>query len=428
MRVAYRPWTPIRRFERLDVDSGVSLLAYRRLLVLPGVKRSWLCKLLGVLPDAVYPLLLFFLVSEQADSYALAGAVVAASGISVVILTVPAGSWVVRASGPARRGRIVALGAVSAMCMLCHPVIFWLGLAPWLHALPALLVSGAAPPFASMLRARWDRLIENHHDKHLAHGWENAWSEAWIALGPVLAGVAFATGLIAWWFVAGAIMIAAGALLLLALDAANEVESFSGGAWKALTGTSGARRALVLEGVSCAAWSALVLAVMILGREQDQEVWAGVSVGAISLGTALGGILYSARLSDRPLVQDMTTSFVLLALGAIGMLVAPPDWPLIVLVCLAIGTASAPLAVGVFVAVDRIMDEGQHVVAYQGLSLAAATAAALTDASTGMAGQLGGATGALGLTALLGLMGMLCMLWLPIPQLSEESQHLAPAG
>lgn len=323
------------------------LRPYRLLAATPHVPSALTACLVARLYQPAQIIVLTFLVSGWAGSYAAGGAAAAATTIGQAIAGPARGRQIDRRSVPnvlMLTGSGVALG-FTAMTAVAH----WVDPAWWGLIVPVALGTGLmSPPLGQVGRAMWPRLTEGEARKS-AYAADATLQELLFALGPMLAAFAVA----AWgpkaamlgcavWALVGTNLFA-GALWRAGLrDGLGDAATFQTGPglWR-IPGFGS------LLGFCCLIASALIAAdVLLVGwaRERSQPELAGVLAAVWATGSLAGGVI-AGGLTGRPRLGRRS---VLVALGMWALVpvlppVSEPGSPLLVAaILLAGGAAIAP--------------------------------------------------------------------------------------
>jgi MFS family permease len=163
--------------------------AYRELLRDQQIRALSLAVLLSGLGGAAVPLALVLLVREQSGSFAEAGAVVAALGVSVGVFN-PIRGRLVDSRGHRKTLAPLALVHVCALAIL---VALAVGDAPTWALGVAAVVGGAAPaPLMSSLRALWRDLVPDPR-LQVAYALQAVLTEILFIASPLLAALLVTT-------------------------------------------------------------------------------------------------------------------------------------------------------------------------------------------------------------------------------------------
>ncbi|MDR1118164.1 MAG: hypothetical protein LBL01_02550 [Bifidobacteriaceae bacterium] len=238
------------------------------------------------------------MVSAQYDSYGLAGAVAASNSVA----------WAVGAAGMSNlvdrfgQRRVMLPGAMVSALFLAVLVALGSVRAPAWTLFPAAVVCGltAGSPGA-LVRSRWNYVLKDPQLLHTAFSLESTLDELTFVVGPVLATllatqVAPGAGLIA-----PICLGAVGALWFYSLRSTEPPVAPR----RAAAGAGAAGRVLLLmPGVAAVAGVTMMVGWLFGATDVSvvaaTEAWgvkglAGLVLGAVSAGSALGGLGYGSR-------------------------------------------------------------------------------------------------------------------------------------
>jgi len=296
--------------------------SYARVLRIPHARRTFATALLGRLSYGVVPLSVMLAVNRASGSYAVAGAVMALFGATVVFLA------------PARAALIDRYGPRRALVPLLAAYVFFLGLltvAVWRPGAPAFLLgaltalTGAcAPPLGPTMRTVWARLAQD--DKALlqrAYSLDGVAEELLFVSGPLLVGVLVGVAAPAVGIVVGAALILTGTAGFVASPAVRAVPPAGSSVRRDRAGRPVLRR--IGRPVVAAAAVGLAIGVLdllvVVFAERHHHGGASVAwvLAALSAGSAVGGMLNGAvdwRTPARTRLALLTLGLGLALLGA----------------------------------------------------------------------------------------------------------------
>jgi len=290
-----------------------------------------------------------------AGGFAAAGGAAAAFAISAAISNPFRGRWVDRLGQ-----RTVLLGLNFARAA----ALGGLALAVSLRAPVAVLVlcsaaSGAAnPPVASSMRAMWRSLMGEGQDLTSAYALQSVANELTYVLGPVAASLLIAGtgGPLALLIIVGIEL--AGTLLFVGTPASRVWRE--GGATSGLWGamSSAGFRVLALVNIPIGmTFGCFDVAAPGLAVRHGQAWAAGFAMGALAVGSMIGGLVYGAREWRAHLHQRFLVLLVLLCAGFFPLALVHSVPALIVTSAIA-GLALAPAVASVFSLIDDVAPEG----------------------------------------------------------------------
>ncbi|MFF7953863.1 MFS transporter [Streptomyces griseorubiginosus] len=297
--------------------------SYGRVLRLPHARRTFAAALLGRLSYGVVPLSVMLSVLRASGSYAVAGAVMALFGATVVLLA-PARAALVDRHGP-RRALVPLTAAYLALLGMLTAAVWRPGAPPVLMGALAALAGACAPPLGPTMRAVWSRLAQD--DKALlqrAYSLDGVAEELLFVSGPLLVGVLVAVAPPTAGIVFGAVLMLVGTAGFVRSPAVRAVPA--AGPVPVRRERAG-RRVLRRVGRPVAAAASVGLAIGVLDllvvvfAERHGHGGASVAwvLAALSAGSAVGGMLNGAvnwRAPARTRLAALTLCLGLALLGA----------------------------------------------------------------------------------------------------------------
>ncbi len=159
---------------------------YRGLFNGPGVRAFVLAGFIGRMPMSMLGIGIVLLVQGLTGSFAIAGAVAAASNIAFAVAAPLSGRLVDR-FGQSRV--IIPFATVNAVALVALMLSARLGLPQWTLYVSGLLVGGTSLSLGSMVRARWSRLYAGSPKLNTAFAFESVADEVIFVTGPALVTV-----------------------------------------------------------------------------------------------------------------------------------------------------------------------------------------------------------------------------------------------
>lgn len=318
----------------------ISLGRYRALFLIPGMSRTFATSMLGRLPIGVTGLAILLLMQSASGSFAEGGAA-AACYVSGLALAAPTLGRLIDRQGP----RVVLLA-----CALAFPTSLVLLIfasanreATWLAFLAAATAGAGFPPITVCMRTYFRQVVRDDALLAAAFSAESVLIEIIFIIGPLVVAL-----LIAYVSAAAAVGFAAacgfaGTLLFLRSPAlrAWRIERPSS---RSLLGPLADRRFVYLIAiVLCFASAFGFLEIGITGYALDRAdaAFAGVLLGIMSAGSALGGIAYGSRGWHFPLARQFAAALALTAVGLAVLALRWEPWALAAW-CFFAGVAIAP--------------------------------------------------------------------------------------
>lgn len=317
----------------------ISLERYRALFAAPQTRALFAASLLGRLPIGVTGLAILLLMQAASESFALGGAA-AGCYVGGLALVAPALGRIIDRRGPR---------LVLAACAIAFPLAL-VGLIAAARAeltSLALLAAAAAgasfPPITVCMRTYFRQALADEALLATAYSVESVLIEMIFIVGPLAVAlfVAAASPAVAVAFSAACGF--AGTLLFLrtgALRAWRIEERMA----RSLLGPLADRRFVYLIGIVlcfATAFGFLEIGITAYAIDAGRPAYAGVLLGVMSAGSALGGVAYGGRSWHAPLAHQFSAALALTALGLGVLAVRWSPWVLAAW-SLAAGVAIAP--------------------------------------------------------------------------------------
>lgn len=277
--------------------------------------------MLGRLPIGLTGLAVLLLMQTSSGSFALGGAA-AACYVSGLALAAPLLGRLIDRHGPRRVLLPCAFAFPAALALLV--VVSRTEQFAWLAFLAAAAAGASFPPISVCMRTYFRQTFADDALLAVAYSTESVLIEIIFIVGPLLVAlfVALASATSAVLFSAACGL--AGTLLFLGSPALR--------AWRIETRTRRsllgplANRAFVhlVALVLCfaTAFGFLEIGITAYAVERKDAAFAGVLLGVMSAGSALGGIVYGGRGWHVPLGRQFSVALALTALG-LGVLAIP---------------------------------------------------------------------------------------------------------
>jgi hypothetical protein len=282
------------------VSHSASFAAYRAALTAPGAPAPAIASAIGRLPIAMIGMALLFYVQRSTGSFAVAGAVTAATLTGVAMGSVVQGRVVDR-MGPTRP--LLAYSLLFAALVTAEIAAVETGASLGLLMVAALSVGATQPVTGSASRALWTRLVPAGPVRSAAYAYEAISLEVFFILGPGLAGL-LAAG--PWWpgtgVVAGAAMLLAGTVAFTLTPAVR--------AWRG--DPDGGEGLGLLGAIRVPGMQTLVIAAFGFG----------VTVGSVEVAVPA-----AATLAGRPGIGGLLISLWSVSSVAAGLVYGVRPWP-----------------------------------------------------------------------------------------------------
>ncbi|MDR2930396.1 MAG: hypothetical protein LBV06_05780 [Propionibacteriaceae bacterium] len=289
--------------------------AYATVLKIPGALAFCAAGLLARFGGAMVGIGTVLMVSGLYGSYGLAGGLAAANSVAWAVGTAILSHMVDR-----RGQRVVMLpAALVSAAGLTAMVVCAVAHAPVVTLFIATIVAGftGGSPGA-MVRARWNHILTNSRELHAAYSLESTLDEVTFAVGPVLAtwlatAVNPAAGLV------GPIILGAGGALVFYSLRSTEPPIIAPEAHQrhnrfllAYPGIAPVLGVGLLMGCVFGSIDVTVVAAMTQWSARPQ---AGIVLAAMSVGSAIGGLLYGSRGWSSPMWRRFAIGICLLGVA-----------------------------------------------------------------------------------------------------------------
>ena len=318
----------------------ISLDRYKALFRIPGLTGTFGASMIGRLPIGVTGLAILLLVQSESASFARGGGA-AAAYVTGLALAAPLLGRMIDRLGPRPILVICALAFPAALLALVEYSAS--GELAWLAFLAAAAAGASFPPITVCMRSYFRQVIKDEGLLAAAFSAESVVIEIIFIIGPLLVAlfIAFATAAMAVWFAAGCGF--AGTLLFLRSPALRSwrIERRTPGGFLGPLASREFTRLIAIVLCFASAFGFLELGVTAYAIERGDAAFAGVLLGVMSGGSALGGIAYGSRAWHFPLARQFALA---LALTAVGLAVLALRWNpwMLTAWCLFAGIAIAP--------------------------------------------------------------------------------------
>jgi predicted MFS family arabinose efflux permease len=299
----------------------ISLARYATLLERPELRRTIIASVVGRLPIGILGLAILLATQAARGSFGLAGAV-AACYLAGLATMAPVLGRLIDRTGPARVLLVAALMFPATLMMLVTALHFDAPL--WTAFALAALAGASFPPITVCLRTFLRQRLLEEAQLATAYSLESVLIEIIFIIGPMLVAlfVAYLSAGAAILFAAGC--GCAGTLLFLRSPAIAHWRIEQRNA-PSLFGPLGVRGFVPLLAVILAysgAFGLLEIGVTAFAAEAGMPALAGLILGLMSIGSALGGLAYGSRNWHLPLPQQFALMLLLMGGGiaALGLI------------------------------------------------------------------------------------------------------------
>ncbi|MFE1837638.1 MFS transporter [Streptomyces sviceus] len=331
--------------------------SYARVLRIPHARRTFANALLARLSYGVVPLSVMLAVTRAAGSYAVAGAVMALFGATVVFLS-PARAALIDRYGP-RRALVPMASAYVLLLALLTTAVWRPGASPVLLGALTALAGACAPPLGPTMRTVWARLAQD--DRALlqrAYSLDGVAEELLFVSGPLLVGVLVGAAAPTAGIVVGAALMVAGTAGFVASPVVRAIRP---AALTSRRGTGGlgvlrsvGRPVGAVTGVGLAIGSLDLLVVAFADLHGHGGASVAWVLAAVSAGSAVGGLLNGAVAWRGPARTRLVLLTLGLGLALLGAGLAPGPGTLALVMAVA-GFFVSPVLTTAYLIADEIV-------------------------------------------------------------------------
>jgi MFS family permease len=317
----------------------ISFERYAALFAQRDLTRTFAASVVGRLPIGLTGLAVLLLVQMSSGSFARGGAA-AGCYVAGLAAVAPAIGRIIDRYGPRRILLACGLLFPSALVGLVAAVAHG---APWLTLAFAAAAGASFPPITVCVRTYFRRRLGEEALLAAAYSAESVLIEIIFIVGPMLVAlfVVFASPAMAVWFAAGCGL--AGTLLFLHSPAllAWRIESRSTRSLLGPLAESGFVPLIAVVLCFSTAFGLMEIGITAYASETSDPALAGVLLGLMSAGSALGGLAYGSRGWHFPLARQFATALALMGAGLAVLALRWGPWPFAAW-CVLAGVAMAP--------------------------------------------------------------------------------------
>lgn len=312
----------------------ITLRPYVQLLSDASLRALFAASIIGRVPVGMSGLAILLLVQSTSGSFAVGGAANAAFIVGLAGVA-PALGRIIDRNGPRRALVWCGLLYPTALCALVFAVT---AQAPSAIVLACAVAAGASfPPITVCMRTFLRQQIPEERALSTAYSLESVLIESVFIVGPMLVAVFIAIASAAIAVVFAAACAAAGVLLFLRAPALENWRIEARQKASVFGPLAQGRFSTLMLVVVCyaSAFGLTEIGVAGYAAENGSPALAGVLLGLMSVGSALGGLTYGSRAWHRPLMLQFAT--MLGVMGAGLLLLALPWSPLVFAFCSVFG-------------------------------------------------------------------------------------------
>jgi MFS family permease len=318
----------------------ISLARYKSLYSIPGMASTFATSMLGRLPIGVTGLAILLLMQGASGSFAQGGAA-AAFYVTGLALVAPMLGRVIDRHGP--RPVLVACALAFPAALVVLIVAAAEREMAWIAFVAAAAAGASFPPLTVCMRTYFRQVVRDEALLAAAFSAESVLIEIIFIIGPLvvalLISVASAAAAVAFAAACGF----AGTLLFLRSPAlrAWRVEKRASHGLLGPLADPGFVRLVAIVLCFASAFGFLEIGITGYALARADAAFAGVLLGIMSAGSALGGIAYGSRSWHFPLARQFAAALVLTAVGLAVLALRWQPWALTAW-CFFAGVAIAP--------------------------------------------------------------------------------------
>ncbi|MFB7247992.1 MFS transporter [Streptomyces populi] len=286
------------------MSASPSRPSYAALFRTPYARRTFAAAMTGRLSYGVVSLAMMLTTTRATGSYAVAGTVMALFGATSVFLS-PVRAALIDRYG-ARRA-LIPMASLYAGLLTAFAVIAWRPGAP-VPAIGALAVAAGActPPLGPTLRAMWSEVVQDEGLLQRAYSLDGVVEEILFVSGPLAVGAVVQTAPPAAAVALSALLVWSGTLAFVlsplvagvrpssARKARGSARGKERGGLRGQSGRALARPVVVASGVGLSLGAVDLLVMAFAERHHHGAGVVAWVLAALSLGSALGGLLNGA--------------------------------------------------------------------------------------------------------------------------------------
>lgn len=324
----------------LDAHPVISLARYSTLLALPDLRSAIVASVLGRLPIGITGLAILMLAQDTSGSFARGGAV-AACYVAGLATLAPLFGRLIDRYGPRPMLLFCAFAFPATLSALSLALAA--GTSLWLSFALAAAAGGSFPPITVCMRTFLKQRLKDDALLATAYSLESVLIELIFILGPVLVAMFVALASPAAAVLFAAACGCAGTLLFQRARALRRWHIEPRGETSLFGPLAEPGFLPLLAVIVCyaSAFGLVEIGTTAYATESGRPALAGVLLGAMSIGSAAGGLVYGSRGWALPLARQFALMLAIMGFGIAPLALFQSVWAF-GLWCLAAGVAMAP--------------------------------------------------------------------------------------
>jgi MFS family permease len=318
----------------------ISLARYVELLERPELRKTIIASVIGRLPIGILGLAILLATQASSGSFGTAGVVAACYLAGLACMAPVLGRFIDR-SGPSRV--LLVCAGVFPAALLALVASLRIDAPAWAPFVFAALAGATFPPITVCMRTFMRQRLAEESLLATAYSLESVLIEVIFILGPMLVAlfVAYLSASAAVVFAAGCGMLGTALFLRSPVLRHWRIEERKSTSLLGPLSVAGFVPLLAVIVVYSAAFGLLEIGVTAFAAESGSPALAGLILGLMSVGSAVGGLAYGSRSWRLPLAQQFALMLLLMGLGIAVLAAASHPLPFSVLGIIA-GIVMAP--------------------------------------------------------------------------------------